>query len=133
MTDFRQFSDTFMKFKGPTFNKSTAICAAMESPQRISLSTDHIAIGMVGSSDIASNLLVGGFSESLLAEVGWEGYFPCVAAASAVTVIAATALFPNYQDDVSFPRSNDLYRVRLQGLYVVGSFLPNLSENGSKA
>ena len=99
----------------------------MESPQRLSLSTDHIAIGMVGSSDIASNLLVGGFSESLLAEVGWEGYFPCVAAASAVTVIAATALFPNYQDDVSIPRSNELYWVRLQGLYVVGSFLPNLS------
>ena len=77
--------------------------AAKESPQRISLSTDHIAIGMVGSSDIASNLLVGGFSESLLAKVGWEGYFPCVAAASAVTVIAATAVFPNYRDDVSNP------------------------------
>ena len=73
-------------------------------PQQLILLTDHVAIGMVGSSDIASNALVGGFSESLLAKVGWEGYFPCVAAASAVTVIAATAVFPNYRDDVSIRR-----------------------------
>ena len=64
-------------------------------------STDHVAIGMVGSSDIASNALVGGLSESLLAAVGWEGYFPCVAAASAVAVTAGTAVFPNYQDSAA--------------------------------
>ena len=75
-----------------------------------SLPTDHIAIGMVGSSDIASNALVGGLSERLLAEVGWEGYFPCVAAASGVTVIAATAVFPNYQDNVSIYRSSELHQ-----------------------
>ena len=66
------------------------------------LLSDHIAIGMVGSSDIVSNALVGGFSDSLLAKVGWEGYFPCVAAASAITVISATAVFPNYRNNVSF-------------------------------
>ena len=64
------------------------------------LSAEHIAIGMVGSSDIASNVLVGGVSDRLLGAAGWGGYFPCVAAVSSVAVVAATALFPDRKDDV---------------------------------
>ena len=78
-------------------------------------STDHVAIGMVGSSDIASNALVGGLSESLLAAVGWEGYFPCVAAASAVAVTAATAVFPNYHDSSAAADSRHSSMMNLTG------------------
>ena len=64
------------------------------------LSAEHIAIGMVGSSDIVSNVLVGGVSDRLLRAAGWAGYFPCVAAASSVAVVTATAFFPDRKDDV---------------------------------
>jgi ribosomal protein L12E/L44/L45/RPP1/RPP2 len=61
--------------------------------------SEHVAIGFVGSSDIANSLLIGAFSESVIRVAGWEGYFAIVAAASAAVVLAATFAFPNLEED----------------------------------
>jgi predicted MFS family arabinose efflux permease len=61
--------------------------------------SEHVAIGFVGSSDIANSLLIGALSESVIRGLGWDGYFAIVAAISAVVVLAATFAFPILKED----------------------------------
>ena len=71
-----------------TFAMHPAVCGQIFGP-----GLEFVAIGLVGSSDIANNLLIGVFSSHIMELVGWSGYFVTISSLC-LLVVAATLLFP---------------------------------------
>ncbi|XP_059080898.1 uncharacterized protein LOC131878793 [Tigriopus californicus] len=75
-------------FSTGVFSMHPAVCNKIFGPN-----LDSIAIGMVGSSDIVNNLLIGFLSRPLMVHLGWMGYFLCISSLSFL-VFAVTLVFP---------------------------------------
>lgn len=70
------------------FAMHPAVCSQIFGP-----GVDYVAIGLVGSSDIANNLLIGLFSGTLLDAFGWSGYFVGIST-MCIVVLVVSILFP---------------------------------------
>lgn len=75
-------------FSTGVFSMHPAVCNKIFGPN-----LDSIAIGLVGSSDIVNNLLIGFLSRPLMVHVGWVGYFLCISSLS-ILVFVVTLVFP---------------------------------------
>ena len=75
------------------FAMHPAVCSRIFGP-----GLDSLAIGMIGSSDVANNLLIGIFSNILLKNFGWNGYFMSVATL-AILVLFVTYFFPENDEE----------------------------------
>ena len=70
---------------------------------------ENLAIGMVGSSDVVNNLLIGALSNVLLNQFGWQGYFVSLSTL-ATLVFVVTLLFPCEKKAISRAKEEEAKR-----------------------